>query len=111
MPTSFSLTLDSKYNSLVLVAGEEIICDVTDIRITKTPNGAGYDCEVTRAGGGKLVATASSAGKFAIARAHGQESSAVPGFVEVNAEVENKMQQSVEADIANYLRRDQSSTI
>jgi len=109
MPTSFSLTFDSSYNSLVLVAGEQIIDDVTELRITKTSNAAGYDCEVTRAGGGKLVAAASSAGKFAMARANGHESEVVPGFVEVNTEVENKMQLSVADDIARYMSRDQSS--
>ncbi len=86
MPTSFSLTFDSTHNSLVLVAEESIVDDIVDIRITKAPTG--FDCEVTRAGGGtpvRLVAEASPAGRQAMERANGRISSSAPGFVEVSA--------------------------
>lgn len=85
MPTCFSLTLDSTYGSLVLVAGESIIDDITEVRIKKAADG-GFDCEMTRGGGHpvKLLAAASPAGRQAVARATGQISSSVPGFVEMS---------------------------
>ncbi len=86
MPTSFALTLDSTHNSLVLVAGETILDDVTSITIHRTADG--FDCEVTRAAGGdpvRLVAAASPAGRQALSRATGQMSPSAPGFVEMTA--------------------------
>lgn len=86
VPTSFSFTLDSTHGSLVLVAGENIIDDVIDLRVTRTAEG--YDCEVTRAAGGspvRLVAAASPAGRQALERATGQISPYAPGFVEMTA--------------------------
>ena len=106
MPTVFSLTLDSIHKSLVLVAGERIVDDVTEIRIAKAASGSGYDCEVTRAGNGKpvrLVATASAAGKAAIERANARESSGMPGFVEAPVSppvVPPVVRASVQKDIA-----------
>lgn len=103
MPTSFSLTFDSVHGSLVLVTGEEIIVDVTDVRITKSASGSGYDCEVTRAGNGepvRLVAVASQAGKTALERANGRESAAVPDFVELGPSEPLANNSSVQDDIA-----------
>jgi hypothetical protein len=103
MPTSFSLTLDSVWGSLVLVAGEEIVHDVTAVRITKSETGSGFDCEVTRAGVGapvRLVASASPEGRLALERANGQESVSVPGFVELTTPFA-----SVQDDITRYLSR------
>jgi hypothetical protein len=105
MPTSFSLTFDSLYGSLVLVTAETIIDDVTDIRITKTDSG--YDCEVVRAENGtpvRLVAAASPAGRHALERANGKLSS-VPGFVEVTAPTSTTVF-SLADDIAEYLGRE-----
>lgn len=102
MPTSFSLTFDSTHGSLVLVAGEQIISDVTDIRITRSASG-GYDCEVTRANGGApihLVASASTTGKLALGRANGRESPEVPGFVEVTGPAQEVLSASVREQIA-----------
>lgn len=103
MPTSFSLTLDSTNRSLVLVAGERIIDDVTDIRITRTA--AGFDCEVVRAGGvtpTRLVASASLAGRQALERANGKLSS-VPGFVEVALPISEINSSALRQDIAALL--------
>jgi hypothetical protein len=105
MPTNFSLTFDSTHDSLVLVAGEAIIDDLTAVRITRTTTG--YDCEVVRAGNGspvKLVAAASPAGKQALARAIGKLSAAAPGFVEL--ETAATTNSSVAEDIARYLGRE-----
>ncbi len=104
MPTAFSLTLDSTYGSLVLVAGETII-DVSEVHITRLTDGS-FNCEVTRAGGNpvRLVASASPAGRQAMERANGRLSS-VPGFVEVNAPASTTVS-SLADDIARYLGRE-----
>lgn len=85
--TQFSLTFDSYYQSLVLVAGEKILDDVTDIRVSRASDGQ-YECEVTRAGADKpvrLVASSSPSGKRELTRATAHLSSEVPGFVEVSS--------------------------
>ena len=103
--TAFSLTLDSFYGSLVLVAAEQLITDVTEIRIAKSSDGKGFDCEMTRSGGGtpvKLVAACSAIGKELL-RANGKESVSAPGFVEVSPSNLASTKSSVTDDIAEFL--------
>jgi hypothetical protein len=100
--TRFSLTFDSSYGSLVMVADERIIDDIEKVCISRPTADGAYECSIVRRGEGepvRLVATSTLQGKDVIQRAVGRESTAAPGFVEVTQSVEKKC---VQDDIARY---------
>jgi hypothetical protein len=100
--TRFSLTFDSSYGSLVMVADERIIDDIEEVRIHRPKAGGDYECSIIRRGTGepvRLVASSTNQGRQAMERAVGSESTAAPGFVEMTASAEKR---KVEEDIADY---------
>jgi hypothetical protein len=79
----FTFSFDPRYG-LSLVSGESVILDLSGVTINRLPDGT-YSCAVSRGDEHpvRLVASTTTEGRLALARANGRECPAVPGFVEV----------------------------